>query len=487
MPPDSEVNRIRARLQRQGERFPWWTYLTKRAAIESGRLWKFKEVKSGRVLRCSRKRWREFRVRHCLLGGGPEKAGPSSRLRADSNGQWTSRRGGTAQPGQRSTTDGTISSRVPVESQVASSTSAEPDDDKYSGGPSPTSSASLSSDRSTSQRGFARQSDNLLRLPRRSSLLRVRCQARLVLAHLRCCRQLVRLWNLHQSRSRVSPLRQAVPRQQSSSETDATVASMIAGLDEIANRMASLDATLVKGNASAPPGAEVSSGSSKWLPPLPSLIEPSSDLRSGSRAELNTNSVREAMDDSAAPSATSAQPTRPEGRSLPVGAESDPILSSPTSRVKQVGLIAQEFNPEILNIQDITAFNQQPYLNDFGTDVHSSMYRAVVPRHLAFSIRTAVPHQLGIKLLLDNQSINAFFNSIALWTSTWTMCSRASAATSPPMINFNPLLMRSINYSKCPSAQSSISNFSSMWAQLFSDLAKCLENADGTIHTIGQL
>ena len=141
---------------------------------------------------------------------------------------------------------------------------------------------------------------------------------------------------------------------------------MIARLDEIANRLASLDATLVKGNASAPLGAEVSTGSSKWLPPVPSLIEPSSDLRSGSRAELNTNSVREVMDDSAAPSATFAQPTRPEGRSLPVGAESDPILSSPTSRVNQVGLIAQEFNPDILNIQNITAFNQQPYLSDSG-------------------------------------------------------------------------------------------------------------------------
>ena len=197
--------------------------------------------------------------------------------------------------------------------------------------------------------------------------------------------------------------------------------------------MASLDATLVKSNASAPLGAEVSSGSSKWLPPVPSLIEPSSDLRSGSRAELNTNSVREVMDDSAAPSATSAQPTRPEGRSLPVGAESDPTQSYPTTRVKQLGQITQEFNPQTVDIQSTDGrlqylfeevrfqsssqwnkqatithsgtYNQQPYLSDSATGIHSITSRAAVPYQLGFNLQWTVGQsvQSSIQLLLGNQ------------------------------------------------------------------------------------
>ena len=150
--------------------------------------------------------------------------------------------------------------------------------------------------------------------------------------------------------ARVAPSA-TVPRQQSSSETAATVASMIAGLDEIANRMASLDATPVTANEFAPPRAEVSSGSSKWIPQVPSLIEPSSGLRSGSRATPNTNQVREATDDSAAASTTSAQPIRPEGRRLPVGTESDPTTSYPTTRVNHLIRINKSY------IQKSSIFN----------------------------------------------------------------------------------------------------------------------------------
>ena len=86
----------------------------------------------------------------------------------------------------------------------------------------------------------------------------------------------------------------------------------------------------------APERVEVSSGSPIASPPMPSLIEPSSDLRSGSRAETDTNPVREKVDDSAAPPVmTIVQPTRPEGLCLPIGDKSDPSPSPPTTRVKQ--------------------------------------------------------------------------------------------------------------------------------------------------------
>ena len=85
---------------------------------------------------------------------GPETAGPSSQLGIDSNGN--GQIDGVERRNLESDllAEGTISSRVFGEPQVASSMSAEPDDDKYSGGPSPTSSASLSSNRATCQRGF---------------------------------------------------------------------------------------------------------------------------------------------------------------------------------------------------------------------------------------------------------------------------------------------------------------------------------------------
>ena len=88
-------------------------------------------------------------------------------------------------------------------------------------------------------------------------------------------------------------------------------------------------------NASGPVRAEVCRDSGDASSPVPSLVEPSPDLRSESRATTDTNSTREEVDDSAAPSSTSAQPTRPEGPSLPVGAESDPTSSPPTTNAKQ--------------------------------------------------------------------------------------------------------------------------------------------------------
>ena len=102
--------------------------------------------------------------------------------------------------------------------------------------------------------------------------------------------------------------------------------------------------------------------------------------------------MREATDDSAAASTTSAQPTRPEGRRLPVGTESDPTISYPTTRVNHLIRSQQELHPEIIDIQSgdgrlqqlfaevpcqssskwnqqstfssLGTYNQQPYLSD---------------------------------------------------------------------------------------------------------------------------
>ena len=95
-----------------------------------------------------------------MHAGGPENAGPSSLLGVDSNGNGQIDGVERRNLDSDFSTDGTISSRIFGEPQVASSTSAEPDDDKYSGGPSPTSSASLSSHSSTISARF-RQSERL--------------------------------------------------------------------------------------------------------------------------------------------------------------------------------------------------------------------------------------------------------------------------------------------------------------------------------------
>ena len=69
--------------------------------------------------------------------------------------------------------------------------------------------------------------------------------------------------------------------------------------------------------------------------PWYSLIEPSSDLVTESRANTNTTTAREVLDGSAAHSQETSQPNRPEGEVLPVGIDTDPPSGLVTARVNQ--------------------------------------------------------------------------------------------------------------------------------------------------------
>ncbi len=113
-------------------------------------------------------------------------------------------------------------------------------------------------------------------------------------------------------------------------------------------------AAQVRGDTGAPASnqAEVNSGPPNTPPSVPSLIEPSSDLRCGSRANADTEPAREVMDVFVAAALTSEQPIRPEGLSLPIGAESDPTPLLSTTRVKQslaaAAFVLGEFGTESL-------------------------------------------------------------------------------------------------------------------------------------------
>jgi hypothetical protein len=79
--------------------------------------------------------------------------------------------------------------------------------------------------------------------------------------------------------------------------------------------------------------AQVQSGHSGVPAQVPSLVEPSPDLRSAGRASTSSNSARVEVGETAASSVM--QPPPPEGSCLPVGAKSDLASSSLMARPKR--------------------------------------------------------------------------------------------------------------------------------------------------------